>query len=177
MDEWSLRQYMTGPAKNNPKDFLGKMKDGKMKNKVFIVQALQKGIIAMDEDRRIMNWTSGGEIFLEAPSGMDPMDYFAELAVDNDEYRNLLGNIKVRLNKLKNVSDTNSKDKKTWIDILIEDSLECGTLIQKGHWYIVPDKSNPEGEAKISMNGKRELARTIRDNDDNIIALLSAGLK
>lgn len=175
MDEFSLRNLMRGPATRNPTDFLGKMKDGSIKNKVLIVQALQKGMIKVDEDKGIITWAANGEVIVEAASGMSPIDYFAELSVENDMYMRLLDNIRERLNKAKE-APVETSAAVSWDEALINESLVNGNLTQKGHWFIIPGETK-EDEAIFSMQGLKKLKVAVINNEDNLIALLSAKAK
>lgn len=173
MDEYSLRNSLRGAAQSNPDDFLGKMKDGSMKNKVFIVKALQSGIIRADDVEGCISWASNDEIIVESPSGMNPIDFFAELSVSNDEYKNLLENIKKMLNEGGSKKAKEPEAVVTWDEALVKEALDNGNLIQKAQWFIIP--GDEEGDdAKFSIQGKSKLKSAIIDNDDNIIALLSA---
>ena len=175
MDEWTLRNSLRGVAEKNPDAFLGKMEDGSIKNKVTIVEALQKGLILADEVEGTISWASNNEIILEAAEGMSPIDYFAELSVNNDEYKNLLGNIKGMLNEA-NVTPRVAEAKAeslSWDETLVAEALESGTLIQKGQWFIVPGKEKDD-DALFSTQGKKKLKVSILENEDNLIGLLSA---
>lgn len=176
MDEFSLRNLMRGPATRNPSDFIGKMNDGSIKNKVAIVQALQKGIIKVDEDKGIITWGSNGETIIVAASGMNPIDYFSELSVENDEYRKLLESIKDLLNRSRETELIASKAPSSWDEALIEEALEKGNIIQKGHWFIIPGKEEDD-DAIFSVQGLKKLKAAVISNQDNLIALLSAKAK
>jgi len=176
MDEFSLRNLMRGPATKNPTDFLGKMKDGSIKNKVIIVQALQKGMIKVNESKGIITWTANGETIVDAAAGMSPIDYFAELSVENDEYMNLLGNIKERLNAVKDIAIVAEDKVVSWDESLINEALANGNLTQKGHWFIIPGKS-AEDDAIFSIQGLKKLKLAVINNENNLIALLTAKAK
>ena len=175
MDEFTLRNSLRGAAQTNPDAFVGQLKDGKAKNKVAIIKALQKGVIKVDDVEGVISWGSNDQIIIEAIPGMEPIEYFAELSVDNEEYRNLLDNVK-ELSKSKDVkAKVEAAPELEWYEKLAKDSIDKGILIEKNaSWFVIPGKTEDD-EVLFKAQGKKKLYAAIQANKNNVIALLSGG--
>jgi hypothetical protein len=172
MDEYTLRNYISASAQNNPEAFLGNMQDGASKNKMFIVKALQAGMIKVDEEMGWISWASNDEVIVEAAQGTNPIDYFAELSEGNDKFKALLSSIKDLLNESEVVAKKAEKPK-SWTDALIDDSIAKNILTETGgNWLVIPGKEEDD-EPILKIQGRKKLNRAILGNEDNVIALLS----
>jgi hypothetical protein len=171
MDEYTLRNYTRASAVSNPEAFLGNMQEGSSKNKLFIIKALKAGVINVDDKMGWISWASSDEVFVEAAQGTNPIDYFAELSESNDKYKALLSSVKDLINESE---DKIEKEKKPveWTDALIDQAIDKNILTESGgNWLIIPGEEGEEPLLKIQ--GRKKLRSAIKDNEDNVIALLS----
>lgn len=172
-DEYTVRYKLREIARTTPDVFTKGLTDPVMKNRLFIVRALQKGIIKCNEKDTELSWANNGKVFIEAPSGMTVIPYFAELSSKNDKYKEMLESVKALLNENKTEEGTEVLD---WVDVFIKQAVKASALVQSANWYLVPGATD-EDEPAFKYNGHKKLRAAIESNEDNIMAVISIKMK
>ena len=174
MDEFTLRYSLRATAQMNPDLFVGKLKDGPTKNKVFIVKALQKGIIKINEDDSEISWASSGDVIVNAPYGMDVITQFSELAISNAEYVKYLDTIIEMVEDSSEEKQTITKDI-PWNEKMVNDAIERKVISELGgHWFVIAGEEDEDPIFKVQ--GKKNLYASVLENKEGVIALIAERL-
>lgn len=180
MSEVSIRASLIGLAKTKPETFIEGLQSPDIKNKVFIIQAIYKGIIKIDKDYTQLSWKSG-DVFVESPKGVDVITWFAEMTIKNDKYGAILDSVKELLNSAnvqnqkfgvkKEDNDVVEKETRdsTWQEKLIKDALAEGVLVKKGTWFKIKGE---DGEELYSEQGMRTLLIDLADKKSPLLDYL-----
>jgi len=166
-EEFTLRFKMRNLALTKPEVILNSLKSPELKNKVLIYNALQNGVIKMSDDNMMLSWKDG-DTFVTAPHGMGVVDWFADLADKNEDYGDIIKNIKIAIgekSREKDVPKTESLEEQ-----IVQRAIKNGKVVQSGNWFLVPVEG--EEEPKFKFNGKKNLISAIEDNEDNIVSYI-----
>lgn len=170
--EYEIRLGLKHLAETKPELFEDGVNNPIFKNKVFIVQAVQSGIIEVNDAEGTISWASNGNEIVAAPKGMEVVPYFADIASKNEKYTDLLDSIKDLLNVKK--ESIKSESKKSWQEEMIDEAVELGILTVNGKWYKILDNDGTEDPiALVSVNGKNNLIDALTKNDSNILGLIA----
>jgi len=169
--ENTVRYKLKDLARTSPELFVSGLSDPIMKNKLFIVRALQKDIIGCDSKDTEMYWTNSNEVFIQAPSGMSVIPYFAELSSKNEKYGKLLDSIKLMID-----NNVKAPEKLDWISTFINQAISEGGLIKSNNWYLVPGEDE-DAEPLMKFNGTNKLRAAIESGKDNIMGMISLSMK
>lgn len=165
MDEYSVRAALLPVAEKKPQTFIEGLTDKELKNKVYIIKALQIGIITEDSKSSKLSWEDG-DVFVEAPKNMPVIDWFADLATKTTEYSKVLDLIKEFLEEEKPAEEEN----KTWQERMVDEAIDAGRMEKNGNWYIVP---GDEGEDPIyKSNGLKNLLEDLSKKDNVLLNLI-----
>ena len=95
MSEFEVRLHLRHNAEKNPTKFLENMKDTTLMNKVKIIEAIYADVIVLNEEQRTLAWKGGNE-FIEAPIGIDPVTYLSDMATKHEKFDKLIVEIQKR---------------------------------------------------------------------------------
>ena len=164
--ENTVRYNLKELAKTNPELFISGLTDPAMKNRLFIVRALQRDIIGIDDKETELFWNTNKEVFVQAPSGMSVIHYFADLSSKNDKYGKMVESIKELLN------EEPKKEKSDWVTVFIENAIEKGAIITSGNWHLIPGETEDD-EPILKYNGINKLRDAIKGSKDNIMEIVN----
>jgi hypothetical protein len=176
MDEYSIRASLINLAKTKPETFIEELQASDTKNKVFVIQAIYKGVINIDDEAQTLSWPNG-ELIVEAPKGVDVIGWFSELTVKNDKYKAMFISIKELLDgKKQAITPTaveeevvnQQADPLSWQEKLVEEALESGLLQKNGQWYSI----EVDGDKVYNELGKKSLLRDLSDKESPLLDLL-----
>ena len=162
--EHMLRYGLKDIAKKTPELFIDGTQSESLKNKVLIHKALQSRTIIFTNDGSALSW-SEGDVIISAPQGMNVVDWFADMSLKKEEYKDAINDIKITL-----TDNIKEKTESTpWEVQVLEQALAKETIIRTASWYTVTDSND---EVIIKEKGKDDILEAIKTNKDNIMSYI-----
>jgi hypothetical protein len=165
--EYTVRYKLHRVAEANPEKFIEGLNSSAIKNKVIIHKALNEGIIDIFKNETELNFPESDEPFCVAPAGANVLEWFADLSVNNSDYKAIFEKVKERLS---NPVSSEVAEETPWEVQLFNNAIESGKLEKTNNWFSVPDEDG--GEPIMKFNGKTNTLKAIKDNEKNILSLI-----
>lgn len=165
--EYTIRYKLQQVADASPTDFVKGLNSSALKSKVIIHKALSEGVIVMSSDSSGLAFSGETESFCSAPSGSSVIEWFADLAVNNPDYKSLFNKLQERLS---NPVEVKSEEQVSWEVQLFDNALESGKIEKSNNWYSVPGEDGKEPIMKC--NGKAAMLEAIKKNDKKILSYI-----
>jgi hypothetical protein len=165
--EFTIRHKMMFVAKKNPDTFVSGFQSKALKNKIIIHKALQEGVIKLTTDSKSMYFANSESEFVTAPSGMSVIEWFADLALKNEDHADNLEKIKMAISKPSDAEEKNVP----WEKQILNKAIDSGKVVKTNNWYAVPDPEDDENPL-MKFNGVKAIVKAITTNQDNILSYL-----
>lgn len=164
--EYTVRYKLHQKAAQNPKAFIEGLDSSSIKNKVIIHKAVSEGIIEVHNNETELSFTESEDSFCVAPAGSNVLEWFADLSVNNSDYKDIFNKVKERLS---NPVVTEGQEQKSYEELIFDMSIKSGKLQKNNNWYFVPGEEEDD-EPIMKFNGKTNTLTAIKNNENKILS-------
>lgn len=164
--EFTVRYKLQEKAIQNPRQFIEGLSSSAIKNKVIIHKAVSEGIIEIHNNETELSFTESEESFCVAPAGSNVLEWFADLSVNNADYKDIFNKVKERLS---NPISSGDQEQKSFEELGFDMAIASGKLKKNNNWYFVPGEEEDD-EPIMKFNGKTNTLKAIRDNENKILS-------
>lgn len=173
MSEYEVRVYMRGLAEKNPSLFIDGMQQESLRNKVRIIHAIYSDVLVLNESERTLSWKNGST-FITAPSGLDVVVYFAEMAIDNPKYKEAFDTMTTLMKQDKTPVDKSEKverqELKSIQETLIDNLLEKEVVTCSGNntWF-----KYKKGKEELKWKSKKIFIEALKEDKELLAELMT----
>ena len=171
MSEYEVRVYMRGLAEKNPSLFIDGMQQESLKNKVRIIHAIYSDVLVLNESERTLSWKNGST-FITAPSGLDVVVYFAEMAIDNPKYKEAFETMTTLMKKDSEPKSekVEQQEPKSIQETLIDNLLEKEVVTCSGNntWF-----KYKKGKEELKWKSKKIFIEALKEDKELLAELMT----
>jgi len=141
-DELKLR--VSKIVASNPKKFLNAMDEVETAYKAVLREAIYRGILSYNRQRRSIAWGETNQDILAAPVGKDAVDYFASLVNENSQVKETYADINAKLNSLSATPKIEINEEgitREQVEAVFDKALESNVISKNALWYKYGDTS------------------------------------
>jgi len=171
-DNQRIRQALRVVAEKSPEKFKESMKEASVTNKVSILRAIGKETIYVDENDSNLTW-KGGDKFIEAPTGMNIIDFLSEMATKSQKHKNIMKDI-VEAAGL-DVEEDKEVKPIGWAEAMVNEALKAKVLEKSdsSSWvYVYKDTAK-----QLKFRGIKNLIKGVELNKEGVRDILTKELQ